>query len=414
MIDPSGVSSRRVIALALAFVLLACGANGASAHPLSQGSLDVTIDPDHVAVRARVTVEEVTVTNRLTTPGAVPDPFGASDSAAYEQHAAYLASHVQVIVDGAALPGGVAHVDPPEAAQPGPSDMAAYDLLYPLPPHAKPRTLELRTDAMTESSATPALKWEASYVVRVTAPGRAPIEGLLLTPAHPVQISLDAPTPGSAEARRAASPWGARLNLFGEYFVHGIHHIFSTTDPGYDHLLFVSALVLGARSLWELFKLVTAFTLAHTITLTLAALNLVHVPERIVEPLIALSICFVAIENVFYPNRSRGWLRLGVAFFFGLFHGLGFAGGLLQAMQGMSGPVVLIAILAFSLGVETAHQMVVLPLFALLQLARASRKDEKGRQAVSLIAQRFGSVAISVAGLLYLFLSLRMSFTGVE
>ncbi|HEY2586389.1 MAG TPA: HupE/UreJ family protein [Tepidisphaeraceae bacterium] len=401
------------VALLCASLLLACLAHRAAAHPISQGSLDVTLHPDHVAVRARVTVEEVTVTNRLTTPGATPDPFAAMDSAAYEQHAAYLASHVQVIVNGQSLPGGVARVDPPDAAQPGPGDMATYELLYPVPAHTTPHTLELRTNALTESGASPALKWEASYVVRVTAPGRAPIEALLLTPAHPINVSLDA-SPGSAEARRAAGPFFARLDLFGEYFVHGIHHIFSTTDPGYDHLLFVSALVLGARTLWGLFKLVTAFTLAHTITLTLAALNLVHVPERIVEPLIALSICFVAIENVFFPDRSGGWLRLGVAFFFGLFHGLGFAGGLLQAMQGMSGAVVLIAILAFSLGVETAHQMVVLPLFALLQLARATRRDDKGRQAVSLVAQRFGSVAISLAGLLYLFLALRLSFTGME
>jgi hypothetical protein len=397
-------------ALFCALLVLACCAGHATAHPLSQGALDVTIHPDHIAVRARVTVEEVMVTNRLTTPAAVPDPFAAMDSAAYEQHAAYLASHIQVIVNGAALPGGVAHVDPPDAAQPGPGDMARYELLYPLPPHSTPHDLELRTDALTEPGDTPALKWQASYVVRVTPPGQAPVEALLLTPAHPIRVSLDAPLPGSAAARRAASPLYSDLTLFSEYFVHGIHHIFSTTDPGYDHLLFVSALVLGAATVWELFKLVTAFTLAHTITLTLAALGLVHVPERIVEPLIALSICFVAIENVFYPNRSRGWLRLGVAFFFGLFHGLGFAGGLLQAMQGMSGAVVLIAIVAFSLGVETAHQMVVLPLFTLLQLARATRRDDRGKQAFSLIAQRFGSVAISLAGLLYLFLALRLSF----
>lgn len=405
--------SQGTAALLCALLLLACRADHASAHPISQGSLEVTIHPDHVAVRARVTVEEVTVTNRLTAPDAVPDPFAAMDSAAYEQHAAYLAAHVQVIVNGQSLPGGVAHVDPPDAAEPGPSDMATYELLYPLPAKTTPHTLELRTNALTESGASPGLKWDASYVVRVTASGLAPIEALLLTPAHPINVSLDV-APGSAEARRAASPFFARLDLFGEYFVHGLHHIFSTTDPGYDHLLFVSALVLGARTLWELFKLVTAFTLAHTITLTLAALNLVHVPERVVEPLIALSICFVAIENVVFPNRSRGWLRLGVAFFFGLFHGLGFAGGLLQAMQGMSGAIVLIAILAFSIGVEAAHQMVVLPLFALLQLVRATRRDDRGKQSVSLIAQRFGSVAISVAGLLYLFLALRMSFTGME
>ena len=96
-------------------------------------------------------------------------------------------------------------------------------------------------------------------------------------------------------------------------------------------------------------KVVTAFTLAHTLTLTLAALNLVRLPERVVEPLIAASIVFVAVQNLFWPRRSRGWIRLGAAFFFGLFHGLGFAGGLLEAMQGMRGAVVLLAIMSSGL-----------------------------------------------------------------
>jgi hypothetical protein len=215
-------------------------------------------------------------------------------------------------------------------------------------------------------------------------------------------------SPRSAAAGTAAPPEN-RSGIFADYFFHGIHHIFSIQDPGYDHLLFVSALVLGATTLWELFKLVTAFTLAHTLTLTLAAFNLVHVPERVVEPLIALSIVFVALENVAFPRRSHGWVRLGVAFFFGLFHGLGFAGALLEAMQGMRGSVALVAIIAFSIGVETAHQMVVLPLFACLKLVRQTRSDEMGKRRLSVAIQRFGSAAISLAGLFYLFVALRLS-----
>ena len=180
-------------------------------------------------------------------------------------------------------------------------------------------------------------------------------------------------------------------------------------DGGRSLLDWRGALVLGATTLWELFQLVTAFTLAHTLTLTLAALNLVHVSERMVEPLIALSIVFVALENVIFPRRSHGWTRLGVAFFFGLFHGLGFAGALLEAMQGMHGSVVLLAIIAFSLGVETAHQMVVLPLFACLKLARETRDNEAGKRRLSTVIQRYGSAAISVAGLFYLFVALRLS-----
>lgn len=382
----------------------------AYAHPLSQGSLNVTVYPDHISVRVRVTVEEMMVTNRLTSPDAAPGPFGAMESASYEQHAAYLAQHIQVLADGKRLSGGVSKVDPPADAEPKAMDMASYELLYPIPANAAhPHQIELRSDVLTEASIGGGMKWDASYVVQIAQSGSSPrLE--LLTSSKPVVFECDW-SPGSTAARSAASS-PDRSQVFKEYFFHGIGHIFNLEDPGYDHLLFVTALVLGATTLWELFTLVTAFTLAHTITLTLAALNLVHVSERVVEPLIALSIVFVALENVVFPRRSHGWLRLGVAFFFGLFHGLGFAGALLQAMQGMNGSVVLVAIIAFSIGVEVAHQMVVIPLFACLKLARKTRSDEGSKRRFSVAIQRFGSAAISLAGLFYLFIALRLSFSG--
>jgi len=387
-------------------------ASVSAAHPLSQGSLNVMVYPDRVSIRARVTVEEMMVTNRATTPDPVPEPFAVMDSASYEQHAAYMASHLQVVADGVRLAGGVASVEPPGAADPQATDMATYELLYPLPAKlSAPTQLELQDKVLTDASIGSAGGWQATYVVRIAQNGNPPVQGLLLTPDKPVHFACDW-TPGRTLSAESSSPESTRWGIFKAYFFHGIHHIFSVRDPGYDHLLFVSALVLGARSLWELLKLVTAFTLAHTITLTLAALNLVHVSERVVEPLIALSIVFVALENVVFPRRSHGWLRLGVAFFFGLFHGLGFAGALLEAMQGMSGSVVLIAIFAFSIGVEAAHQMVVLPLFAGLKMTRNARTDEMDRQRISRIAQRFGSAAISLAGMFYLVVALRLSFAG--
>ena len=97
--------------------------------------------------------------------------------------------------------------------------------------------------------------------------------------------------------------WASRTgsaSLFKAFFFHGVHHILT----GYDHLLFVSALVLAATSLWDLFKVVSAFTIAHTITLTLAALSLIHLSEHIVEPLISASIVFVALQNVLMPKRA--------------------------------------------------------------------------------------------------------------
>jgi hypothetical protein len=164
--------------------------------------------------------------------------------------------------------------------------------------------------------------------------------------------------------------------------------------------LFLGALVLAAVTFWDLFKVVTAFTAAHSITLTLSALRLVHLSDRVVEPTIAASIVFVALQNVFWPAKARGWTRLVVAFVFGLFHGLGFAGGLLDVMHQMPTATVLLAILGFSLGVEAGNQIVLIPLFGSMRLARRMRPDAEPPFAMTF--QRTGSAIISLAGVYYL------------
>jgi hydrogenase/urease accessory protein HupE len=182
---------------------------------------------------------------------------------------------------------------------------------------------------------------------------------------------------------------------------HGLKHILG----GYDHLLFLAALVLAAATLWDLVKIVTAFTVAHSLTLTLAALNLIHLPWRVVEPLIAASIVFVAIQNVFWPEQARGRSRLAVAFFFGLFHGLGFAGGLLELMHHLPIAAVLLAVFGFSIGVEAGNQLVMVPLYSGLMLGRANRSlDPEAR--VARILRRVGSTGISIAGSYYFLLAL--------
>src|SRR5262249_20877507 len=153
-------------------------------------------------------------------------------------------------------------------------------------------------------------RWEATYVARVVQEGRSPVEGLLLTSREPLVIDCTGLTypPGIASASARIDKW----RLTKDYVRHGILHILS----GWDHLLFISALVLAVVTLWDLVKVITAFTLAHSITLTLSVLNLVRLSGKIVEPMIAASIVFVAAQNVFWPQRSRGASRLGVAFFF--------------------------------------------------------------------------------------------------
>jgi hypothetical protein len=141
----------------------------------------------------------------------------------------------------------------------------------------------------------------------------------------------------------------------------GVEHILS----GIDHVLFLVALLLGASGFVSVLKLATAFTAAHSVTLALGALGWVQVPAEIVEPLIALSIAYVAAENVF-GGASRH--RLGVVFGFGLLHGLGFASSL-----SWSGDVDLGALVSFNAGIETGQALIIVALFPALLLIRRYR-----------------------------------------
>jgi hypothetical protein len=170
----------------------------------------------------------------------------------------------------------------------------------------------------------------------------------------------------SAPSFVVAAPAGA-MGVARTYSGLGVEHILS----GIDHLLFVLALILITRGGWTLVKTVTAFTVSHSITLSLAALGYVHVPQRPVEAAIALSIVFVAAEIVRGRQGHGGitarapWI---VALTFGLMHGLGFAGGLSEA--GLPDGHIPTALLFFSIGVETGHFLFIGVVLSLLALGR--------------------------------------------
>jgi hydrogenase/urease accessory protein HupE len=160
------------------------------------------------------------------------------------------------------------------------------------------------------------------------------------------------------------------LEVARTYSVLGVEHILT----GIDHLLFVLALLIITRGGWKLVKTVTAFTISHSLTLTTATLGFVHVPQRPVEAVIALSIVFVAAEILRVQRglesiTSRApWL---VAFTFGLMHGLGFAGGLSEA--GLPAGHVPTALLFFSGGVEAGHFLFIGMVLAFIELVRRAR-----------------------------------------
>ncbi|MGG0174716.1 HupE/UreJ family protein [Gottfriedia acidiceleris] len=150
-------------------------------------------------------------------------------------------------------------------------------------------------------------------------------------------------------------------DVLWKYFKLGIEHILS----GYDHLLFLLSLVLIATRFKDALKIVTAFTIAHSVTLFLVATGRIHAIPYWVESLIALTICYVAVENIFVQKAKWRWLLTAI---FGLIHGMGFAGAL--AETGLPKSNQLGSLLTFNLGVEAGQLMVLCLLLPFLLLLR--------------------------------------------
>lgn len=174
------------------------------------------------------------------------------------------------------------------------------------------------------------------------------------------------------------------INEFYEFTLLGIEHILT----GYDHLLFLLGLHIIDRKVMHIVKVVTAFTVAHSLTLGLAALDIVTLPIRPIEALIALSIAYIAAENLILKKRpERRWI---VAFDFGLVHGFGFAGILRDI--GLADTKLLISLFSFNLGVEIGQIGVVALLFPLLVGIGRMKWQFTFQRAVSVCILIFGVV----------------------
>ena len=375
---PATSAARLRCVASLLFVGILVAPRRAESHPVSQGALDIVIYADHVHVSATVSTEEVLVA-AAHREGGRSTPLEAARG-----HADYLLAHLRVTADGRTLPGRIVALPERWSGRP------AYEFEYRLD-DAAPAHIRLEQDVLREFEFAPGNSWEASYLVRIGRNGQPAEEDLLLTSREPLDFWCD---------------WGAQAARFGvlrvaaAFLRHGIFHILT----GYDHLLFVGALMLAVTGFWELVKVISAFTLAHSITLTLSVLDVFRLPESVVEPMISASIVVVAGENFLWPERGRGRGRLLAAFLFGLFHGLGFASGLLAAMSSLSASRVVVALGSFSAGVEIGHQLVVIPLFVGLLLLRRSGAEAGGRDWG---VRRYGSALISLAGMIYLAAALR-------
>jgi hydrogenase/urease accessory protein HupE len=215
------------------------------------------------------------------------------------------------------------------------------------------------------------------FVSVQTAGGAILGEGMLSSNANGFQIDLP-----------ASAAFAARSDAIHPFFVFlmlGVEHILT----GYDHLLFLFGLLVVCRNMRSILTVITCFTIAHSITLALAAFGVVQLPAKIVEPLIAASITYVGIENLLRGESAKHrWL---ITFCFGLVHGLGFAGALKESGIGSGQFGIILPLVGFNLGVEIGQLSVAAVVLPILWHLR--KRPGLMRQWGPL-----GSVAVTVAG----------------
>ena len=184
-------------------------------------------------------------------------------------------------------------------------------------------------------------------------------EAMLSAGDNALQIDLPTVLASTAKANQSHS--------FFEFLKLGIEHILT----GYDHLLFLFALMVVCRDLRSIFTVITCFTIAHSITLALATLDIVRLPGRVVEPMIAASIAYVGIENLIRGDAPK-WRSL-ITFSFGLVHGLGFADALREFGIGSGNFGIVLPLIGFNLGVEVGQLSVAAVVLPILWQLRKNR-----------------------------------------
>ncbi len=190
------------------------------------------------------------------------------------------------------------------------------------------------------------------FVIIGGANGATVAKKLLNAQDDTMEIDLTAATIPIAKASEPAASQTASetTNTFWSFLKLGVEHIWT----GYDHMLFLFALLVVCRSFRSIVTIITCFTLAHSTTLALATLNLVNLPSRFTEPAIAASIVFVGVENLLRRGAEpRG--RWALTFAFGLIHGFGFASVLRELGVGENGTSIVMPLFTFNAGVEVGQ-----------------------------------------------------------
>lgn len=324
---------------AIAALLMSWGLTGpvpAEAHWADQAAAEIAVDGG----QAHVTLTLPTVLLSFADDAHSGRLADAQIRAHRDKLRRFLAAHLRLSgrlrARGGEVLDGTLTVEPfagtPAASGPAGSEPGTHTtlaLLYTWP--APVDRLTVRYDLFVPGARA------ASCLATILSGGR--VQTVALTPGHNA----------TTVALGAAPVWQAA----GGFILMGIEHILS----GYDHMLFLLSLLMVGAALPQLLKIVTAFTIAHSVTLSLAVLGVVDVPSRWVESAIALSITYVAAENVWRGRASLGsrWL---VTFAFGLVHGLGFASALMEMHLPRAN--VAASLVGFNVGVEIGQVSVIL------------------------------------------------------
>lgn len=307
---------------------LLLAAPGAAAHVTSIASAGVTVSGDLIRYDLTVSRHDLAVALGMKT-----DLKTAVPAAEFEQRAnalaEYLGERLIVTAQDAACVLAEPRLDfPPQ------SDLLRVRIAFRCPA------------AVTRLAITYRLFFDIdpkhNNITVVRLPNRQ--RSFLLNPSFK-KIELN------VEQAAVVESWTTR---FGSVFVLGVKHILI----GYDHILFLLALLIVNARVWQIVKVVTAFTIAHSLTLALAWYGIVDLPSRLVESLIALSIAYVAIENLIGKGFGHRWLLAGGL---GLVHGLGFYSVLSDL--GLGKGHALSTLVAFNLGVEAGQLVIVTVVF---------------------------------------------------
>jgi hydrogenase/urease accessory protein HupE len=199
--------------------------------------------------------------------------------------------------------------------------------------------------------------------------------------------TFNVPVMAGASPKTSAGPLPRLPPRRISFFLLGVQHIVT----GYDHLLFLAALLLVCRGFREAASVITFFTVAHSITLTLAALGMVRLPARIVEPAIAASIVYVGVENL--AGRHKLLWRAAITFAFGLVHGLGFAAALREVGLGSTSLGIAWPLVKFSAGLESGQLLIAAVVLQVMLALRRYRPRAFERKWVP-----GGSVAVACVG----------------